>query len=277
VLAAIVIGTFAYIRIVAGPHSTPPVVPALVDPSIGKYQAMIATDYSRNIPLLGGECTINPSTPCADAAAVAIGELQTWLDDLNQTRPPARFAVSSGRMHQHLAVAMADLQALIAANKAMDESGAATVLAAVYIERDELYREAGAVINSSQTTIRPYSAMVRLDNSNLLACDLCQRLVTQNQVSCLASQTPSCVDEIAASRLQVETFQDDLVRNFAPNPLATKDQRLQTDLLAADAALDAMGVAQSAGDQLQLAANQGALRLALSRVESDATDIAKGA
>jgi hypothetical protein len=277
VLAAIVIGTFAYIRTVAGLHSTAPVVPALPDPSVGKYQAMVATDYSRVIPLLGGECIFNPSTPCADAAAVAIGELQTWLDDLNQTRPPGRFAVISDRTRHHLAVAIADLQALIAANKAMDESGAATVLAAALIERDELYREAGAVINSSQTTSGPYSAMVRLDNSNLLACDLCQGLITQNQVSCLASQTPSCVDEIAASRLLVETFQDDLVRNFAPNPLATKDQRLQTDLLAADAALDAMGVAQSAGDQLQLAADQSALRLALSRVDSDATDIAKGA
>jgi hypothetical protein len=277
VLAAIVIGTFVYIHTVAGLHSTPPIVPALPDPSIGKYQAMVAADYSRVIPFLNGECTFNPSTACGDAAAVTIGESQTWLDDLNQTRPPGRFAGISGRMRHHLALAIADLQALIAANKAMDESGATTVLAAIFIERDELYREAGAVINSSQETTGSYLGMVRLDNSNLLACDLCQRLVSHNQVSCTAGQTPSCVDEIAASRLQVETFQDDLVRGFAPNPLAAKDQRLQADLLAADAALDAMGVAQSAGDQLQLAADQNALRLALSRVDSDATDIAKGA
>jgi hypothetical protein len=277
VLAAIVIGTFAYIRTVAGLHSTPPVAPALPDPSVGKYQAMVAADYSRVIPFLNGECTINPSSACADAAAVTIGESQTWLDDLNQTRPPGRFAGISGRMRHHLALAIADLQALIAANKAMDQTGATTVLAAALIERDELYREAGAVINSSQETLRSYSGTVRLDNANLLACNLCQALVSQNQVSCRAGQTPSCVDEIVAATLLVETFQDDLVRGFAPNPLAAKDQRLQTDLQAADAALDAMGVAQSAGNQLQLAAGQSALRLALSRVDSDATDIAKGA
>jgi hypothetical protein len=277
VLAAIVIGTFAYIRTVAGLHSTPAVVPALPDPSIGKYQAMVAVDYSRVIPFVNGECTIIPSAPCADAAAVTIGELQTWVDDLNQTRPPGRFVGISGRMRRDLALATADLQALIAANKAMDESGATTVLAAVFIERDALYREANAVINSRQETIRSYSGLVRLDNSNLLACDLCQRLVGQNQVFCGAGQAPSCVDEIAASRLLVETFQNDLVRGFAPNPLAAKDQRLQTDLLAADAALDVIGAAQSAGDSVQVAASQNALRQALSRVDSDATDIAKGA
>jgi hypothetical protein len=277
VLAAIVIGTFVYIRTVAGLHTTPPVVPALPDPGIGKYQAMIAADYSRVIPYVNGECTIVPSTPCADAAAVTIGELQTWVDDLNQTRPPTRFVGISSRMRRDLALATADLQALVAANKAMDENRATTVLAAVFIDRDALYREAGAVINSSQETLNSYSGMVRLDNSNLLACDLCQRFVGQNQVSCGAGQAPSCVDEIAALRLLVETFQDDLVRGFAPNPLAAKDQRLQTDLLAADAALDVIGTAQSAGDSVQVGAGQNALRQALSRVNSDAADIAKGA
>jgi hypothetical protein len=38
-----------------------------------------------------------------------------------------------------------------------------------------------------------------------------------------------------------------------------------------------IGAAQSAGDSVQVAAGRNALRQALSRVDSDATDIAKGA
>jgi hypothetical protein len=46
--------------------------------------------------------------------------------------------------------------------------------------------------------------------------------------------------------------------------------------LAADTALDAMESALSAGDQVGLEAGRGALLQALSRVNSDAADIARG-
>lgn len=276
-IAAIVIGTFAYIHTVAGLHSAAPATFASPDPNIKQYQALIAADQQRMQGFLSYECTVNPafSSGCADAAAAAIGKVQPWLDDLNQTRPPARFEAIDARIRHHLALAVADLDALVAANKTMDESGAAAALAALFIERDTVFREANAVIFSSEATIRSYAGIVGLDNSNLLACDLCQRLVSQDQLSCQSSQAPSCADEVAGTRLQVETFQDDLVRDFVPNPLAAKDRRLQTDLLAADAALDAMDSALSTGDQLQFEAGRNALRVALNRVNGDATDIAR--
>ena len=100
--------------------------------------------------------------------------------------------------------------------------------------------------------------------------------MNQNLVSCPVGQTPTCADEIDATRLQVETFQDDTVRGFAPSSLAAKDERLQADLLAADTALNSMSSALSAGNQLQLGAGRNALRQALSLVDRDATDIARG-
>lgn len=100
--------------------------------------------------------------------------------------------------------------------------------------------------------------------------------MSPNQVSCDASQTPGCVDELAATKVQVETLQDALVRGFAPDSLAAKGGRLQADLLAADVALDAISSALSAGDQLQLGTGRNALRQALSRVDRGATDIARG-
>jgi hypothetical protein len=87
---------------------------------------------------------------------------------------------------------------------------------------------------------------------------------------------PSCGDEIAATRLQVETFQDDLVQVFAPNALAAKDRQLKADLLTADMSLDAMASALSAADQVALQTGYAALRRALGRADSDAAGIAKG-
>jgi hypothetical protein len=275
VLALIVIGSFVYIRVVASPQ---PAVPVAPEPTIKQYQARIAADQAATLNFLQYQCTINPpeSTACADGAAVAIDALQTWLDDLNQTRPPGRFAAIDGRIRHHLAAGIADLHVVIAANQAMDVSGAAAAVTASMNERDTLNREASAVIFSSQETVQAYSAIVRSDDSNLLACDLCQKLVNQNLVSCPVGQTPTCADEIDATRLQVETFQDDTVRGFGPSSLAAKDEHLQADLLAADTAVNSMSSALSAGNQLQLGAGRNTLRQALSLVDRDATDIARG-
>jgi hypothetical protein len=280
-LVAVLLITLLMASLVLGVHiwvlNSRPTIPVVPDPAIKNYHATVAADQQRMQSFLNAECTVNPaySTGCADAAAAALGKVQPWLDDLNQTRPPGRFEALDGRMRHHLALALADLQALVGANKAIDEGGATTALAALFIERDTVFREANAVIFSSETTIRSYAGIVRMDSSNLLACVLCQSLVSQSQVSCQSSQAPSCADQVAATRLQVETFQDDLVRGFAPDPLTAKDRRLQTDLLAADAALDAMDSALSTRDQLQFEAGQNALRLALSRVSTDAVDITK--
>jgi hypothetical protein len=273
VIAAIAIGMFAYLRV-----ATIPVAPTAPDPTIKQYQAMVGADRVAVMNFLQYQCTVNSpySTACADAASAAIDPLQKWVDDLNQTRPPARFAAIDGRIRRHLTVTMAYLRDVIAANKAMDEAGATAAVAASQNERDTVNREANAVLLSSQETVSSYSGNVRSDNSKLLACDLCQALVSQSQATCQASQTPSCVDKIAAARVLVETFQDDLVRFYAPGSFAAKDRRLQADLLAADTALDAMESARSAGDQVGLEAGRGALLQALSRVNSDAADIARG-
>jgi hypothetical protein len=80
----------------------------------------------------------------------------------------------------------------------------------------------------------------------------------------------------AGTRFQAEAFQDDLVGIFAPDALAAKDARLQSDLVTADVALDAMASAPSAGDQITLQAAHNSLIQALGRADSDAADVAKG-
>jgi hypothetical protein len=275
VLALIVIGTFAYVRGVATPR---PAVPALPDLTIKQYQTLIASNQGTTTNnFLNDQCSLNPpeSAACADEAAALIVRLQQYLSDLNQGRPPARFAAIDGRLRHHLGLVVADLRALIAAGKAGDVSAAATALTAATNERDTLSREAGAIIFSSQETPLGYMGIVSTGSSNLLACDLCQKLVSQTPVPCQSTQGPGCADEVAATTLQVETFLDSLVRGFAPDSLAAKDQRLQTDLEAADGALDAMSSGPIGGDQIMRRTGL-ELRHALSLVSQDATDISGG-
>jgi len=256
--------------------------PAGPDPAVKKYQAMVSADDQRVKATGSGYFCTYTEVGCLPAMAVQTATLQAlqtaalqqFLDDLSRSQPPARFAALDALLRRHLVLAISASNAFVTAYKVKDDKGTTEA-------NDTFSTELNAIINqdedisvSSQGTVAAYSTDVRLDKELLLACVLCQQFVGQNQVSCPAGQTPSCIDEIAAIRLQVETFQEDVARTFAPDSLAAKDGRMQADLLAADRSLDALESALSAGDQVALQAGHDALRQALSRVESDAADIA---
>jgi hypothetical protein len=248
-----------------------PAVPVGQDPSsIKQYQSMVSVDLQRLDDAPAYSCTSFDDPNCLPETALTASALQQWLDDLESSQPPARFAVLDRLMRQDLAFAISDQNAFVTAYKARDPNSLNTGAGTGWVSRT-LARD---IIASSQGTIVQYTAQVRLDRTYLLACALCQRLVSQNQVSCPPSQTPSCVDEIAAVKEQVVIFLEDLVRLFAPDTLAAKDSRLQTDLVTADRELDAMEAALSAGDQVARQSHHDALRQAINRVESDATSIA---
>jgi hypothetical protein len=82
-------------------------------------------------------------------------------------------------------------------------------------------------------------------------------------MSCAASQVPDCPSEIVAARLIVETYQADLVLQFAPDALAANDARLQSDLYDADTALAAMDAARTSGNRASFEAARSALRRSL--------------
>jgi hypothetical protein len=269
-MASLVLG----IRVLLTPARPAPAGPQL---TIKQYQAMVhADDVAFQITQVN-HCATIEDTGCPAAAEVVITALQQWLDDLNRVVPPARFSTVDALMHRHLTLIIPDHYAIIAAFSARDSVGFQAALDAAGNEKALLETESFDVAASSQGTIGTYTASVRAESASLLACVLCQRLVSDTQLSCRATQTPSCVDELAAFRLQVETFQGDLIGSFAPNALAGKDGLLQADLLSADVALDSMESALSAGDQPALQGGGSALRKALVRIESDAAGIVKGA
>lgn len=249
-------------------------IPEGVDPAIPQYQSMVGTDHQRFTDVPSYNCLNWTDPKCVPAVEALTPAMQQWLNDLNRSHPPARFTAVDALMRRHLELAIAanndSITAFRTRNAALWNSSGNTLNS----EGDALGRLATDVVASSQGTIASHTSAVRSDRAYLLACALCQRLLSQDQVSCPTGETPSCADEIAEVRLQVETFQSDLVFDITPESLAAEDARLQADLSSADVALSAMENALSAGDAAGLQAGLDALRQALGRVESDAADLA---
>jgi hypothetical protein len=270
-MASLVLGVHMWLM------NTRPVVPGGrvgQDPTVKSYQSMLGVDLQRFEDTPNYTCYSLGDPNCVPEDALTTAAMQQWLDDLDRSHPPARFAALDGLMRRDLALAISALNASDTAYQAKDGKGSIAASDAAGVSMGVFTSVAREIIASSQGTLVQYTAEVRLDRAYMLACALCQRLVSANQVSCPTGQTPSCVDEIAAVRLQVEAFLEHLVRVYAPDALAAKDAHLQVDLVTADRELDAMGAALSAGDQVALQTGHDALRRALNRVESDVADIA---
>jgi hypothetical protein len=271
-IAALVIGVQAWRN--GGLFPQP--APAGKTPTITvkAYQAMVSADEQQFLITNNFSCSSFNDTTCLPKTAVADAATQKWLDDLNRSQPPARFVALNAVMRRHLALVLSDDATYIAAFKAADANGRKASTAAILAEMAVLERLAGDAAASSRGTAAAYAADVLLQWTVLFGCQACQPLVSQNLASCQASHAQSCIDDIAAARLKLETFMEDLVKVSAPDALVQKDGSLQLDLVTAYSALDAMETALSAGDQVAFEAGLAALGQALARVDADATSIA---
>jgi hypothetical protein len=272
-IAALVVGASVW-RNSAFPKTLP--APAGHDLAVKQFQAATSADLQSFVNTQNPYC-YGPSW--ADAACLAqilprTAALQGWLDDLNRTQPPARFADVVALMHRHLTLALAAQAKVLTAFKAKDDQAFVDAGGVTVSETEPLAHEAVTIIDSRQATIAQYKAFIRSDMTYLLACGGCELLMRQDQVVCDASRTQACVDEFAALRLQLETFVSDLAFAFAPDSLSAEDAKLQADLMGADVALDVMESAASSRDQVGLQAGHDQLLQALRGVEADAGDIA---
>lgn len=247
--------------------------PAGQDPAIKQYQLMTGADLKRFVNTQD-PCLTWADAVCLEQVFTRTAALQWWLDDLNRSQPPARFAAVDTLMRRHLTLALSARANVLTAWRARDAKAYIAASDASGNETEPLAHQAETIIASSQATIALYKSFVGVDVAYLLACGGCEQLMRQGQVVCQASRTPSCVDEFAALRLQLETFVSDLAFRLAPDSLLAKDAQLQADLVAANVALDAMESAASAGDQVGLQAGHDQLLKALRGVDADAADIA---
>lgn len=273
-IAALVVGLHAWRDGAFNPRPVP--VGKATVMTVTAYQAMVSGDEQQFLTTNSFTCASFDDTTCLPQVALADAATLQWLDDLNRSQPPARFVAVSAVMRRHLALVLSDDTAFIAAFKAQVVNGKAKAAsAAIVTEMVVLERVAGDVAGSSRGTAAVYTADVDFQETFLLGCavGVCQSLVNQSVVSCHVDQTPTCFDDSAAVRLQLETFIEDLVKVSAPDSLLQKDASLQADLVAAYSALDAMETALSAGDEVEFQAGAGALRQELARVDVDARSI----
>jgi hypothetical protein len=272
-IAALVVGTGVW-RNSAFPKTLP--APAGHDLAVKQFQAATSADLQRFVNTQNPYC-YGPSW--ADAACLAqilprTAALQRWLDDLNRSQPPARFAAVVALMRRHLTLALSAQAKELTAFRARDDQAFVDADNASLNETDPLAHQAVTIIDSRQATTASYKSFIRADMTYLLACGGCEQLMRQDQVVCDASLTPACVEEFTALRLQLETFVGDLAFAFAPDSLSAEDVKLQADLMAADVALEAMESAASGRDQVGLRASHDQLLQALRGVDADAADIA---
>jgi hypothetical protein len=268
-IAALVVGVQAW----RNGGLIPRPVPAVKAPTITvkAYQAMVSADVQQFLTANNFSCPSFGDTTCLTKTAIADAATQHWLDDLNRSQLPARFLALNALMTRHLSLVLSDDVAFISNFKAKVAEGKTS--AAILAEMAVLERLAGDAAASSQGTAAAYAADVLLQWTVLFGCAVCQPLLSQNLASCQVAQASSCIDDIAAARLKLETFIEDLVKVSAPDSLLKKDASLQADLVAAYSALDAMQTALSAGDQAGFQAGLTALGHELARVDADATSI----
>jgi hypothetical protein len=248
-------------------------LPADQGQSIRQYQAMMAFDSQDVISAQSNNCA-TLTDACPAGAGRVIAALQTWLDDLNASQPPARFAYIELQMHRQIVLVIADLHAAVAAYNAKSQTKMDAAIGAAVIERDALLAEVDAIFRSTPATVATYKAKVRTDDAYLVQCSGCETLVSQTPMSCSASPASICLGEVSAARTVVETFQADLVHHFSPGSLATADAILQADLFDADLALASMAAAVP-GDHAAFEAGRNNFRRLLSRIDADAAAVAR--
>src|SRR6266566_2259316 len=166
-IGALVIGVHVWRN---GELNTRP-APAGKDLAIKQYQAMVEADLKRWDDATGYDCGTFGDPQCLTEIGLANAVLQRWLDDLDRSQPPGRFAALAAHLHGHIANALSENDAYAAAYSARDSKLANTTFnPTISGQIDVLEREARDIVASSPGTISSYTAEVRLDRSYLLAC-----------------------------------------------------------------------------------------------------------
>jgi hypothetical protein len=242
VLAAAAVVTFVQLRTTA-PRSAPAV-------SIEAYKTMLNRDVSRLDSAGNGvSCTTLQST-CPQPGKPVLKAYQRWLDDLNGSEPPAKFAVIDAQMRKHLAAAISDINTVYAAYAARNQDGLDRAGNETQRQGDWLNVVASTIVNSRQGTAAGYAdSVLAARRQGLDVCPECQLLSSSGPIDCTGSQESNCEGDVAYAKSAIEDLEAAVMRVAAPGSLAAQDALLQRDLAEADTAVLAMATALLTGDQ----------------------------
>jgi hypothetical protein len=234
--------------------------------SIEAYQAMLSRDDGMANVSRGNNC-VDLQSACPAPPGPLATTLQRWLDDLNRSDPPARFAVIDAQMRLHLAASISDLDAVFLAYQARDENGLLLANQAASNQQHWLDIAAKNIAESQPGTAATYIASVRVAYQTFDGCAACQSLLAE--VDCTEIKSWSCEYAVIRAGAPVEALQIAPVRVSAPPSLSAQDARLQNDLAKADDGVLAMATARVTGDQAAFDAARLMLQQALLAINAD--------
>ena len=243
--------------------------------SIGAYQLLIARDNPDPNKIWTDPCDGVVLTGCEADATRSIPIIQKWIDDLNRTSPPPRFAYVDAEIRQHLEQNLTALEALLADSRAGDQAAMTRDYVVAVYAPDWLGTVVPGIAASQQLTATGYRNIVALwlQHSITLCVSTCTLLESPDARSCATNGGIPCLqmfDEVAST---YATFGMGLVQNAAPDSLSVKDARLQGDMAQADAVLLTMRLAVAANDQVGINSGVAELKSITVSIERDAVAI----
>lgn len=243
--------------------------------TVEAYQAMVSRDDGELIIAQSADCTTLDS-PCPAAKPANLAALQRWLNDLDRSAPPGRFALIDAQLRRHLETNISDTNALVAAYQAKDPTGLELVDYATQIGANWLDDAATGIRNSHQGTVAAYIASMRVGEQNLASCTSCQSLLSSDPIVCTGGQAINCLYSISDADWIIGQFEASLVQVAAPGSMTKVDALVQGDLARADTALLASTAAVLSGDQAGFDAGRQLLRQAQPAIARDIAGIVGG-
>jgi hypothetical protein len=247
------------------------VAPAAMD--VTAYQAMVSRDLEQLVSAGNAAGCVTLQSTCPAPGKPVLNAYQRLSDDLNGSEPPVRFAVIDAQLRRHVVAAMADLNAVLAAYAAQDQTGLDRANYLLNAQGLSVGTMSRSIVQSREGSILAYVKSLRTANQNLALCTGCQPLERTGSVDCAAIQTAVCEADVVYAASDVESVEAALVSVSAPTSFAGRDALLQRDLALADSGLLAMANAQLTDDQAGFNAGRQVLQQALSMVNADIAGI----
>jgi hypothetical protein len=243
--------------------------------SIAAYQQMISRDWVDPNVVWSNPCDETVHTGCMADATRSIPMLQKWLDDLDKSTPPTRFAMVDAEMRQHLAQSIAALNALNADARAKDDAAMTRDFIVAVYGAEWTSTVVPAIPQSQEVSSAIYIELVRSEAATLDACGAACGL-TETAASCVNSSGIRCVDYHDTLAYHLASYQADVIRKAPPSSLSARAEALQRDFAQADAVLITMRVAVAAKDQSGFNSGIARLKPILTQLDRDAAAMNQG-
>ncbi|HET9781238.1 MAG TPA: hypothetical protein VFR33_05615 [Candidatus Dormibacteraeota bacterium] len=274
-LVVVAIAVAAAAAALAIHNSTNNVSPAGSRMSIQAYQKMIEADFAAADATYSAPCGSPDNAGCGADATRGIPVVQKWIKDVSRPDIPLRFVVINAEMRQVLLQNISAQEDLLAASKANDNQGMDRALWTASYAAAWTSTVTPGITESRQVDAVTYANHVKQQVSEIKYClvNNCILLVSADARSCTINGGVPCQQLFDMAAIVYATFAAALVQYAAPDALADKDARLQSDLAATTSAFMNLRAAIGANNQSGINSGIDQLQRLTAVIEADAAKI----